>query len=426
VRKDDIEAIGELTGTALSATSGLIGEMHASVAKRPFEIIGPAAAPMRAVHDSVSSAVYRGLQAGARVACRASALALTLRSNESSPRLVDTPAGARALTAINGMYGDHLYERGSSLAFDMEIRRGGQAIPATPDALAQAFPDATARIAVFIHGLFESDQSWSFSGTADGQATQLSYGERLHDELGFTPIYLRYNTGRRVSHNGREAAALMDELACAWPTEVREVVLVGHSMGGLVARSTCHYAQLEQCRWAAAVRHVFCLGTPHLGADIEKGVNVLGWAFGQLPETGALRTFLNTRSVGIKDLRFGALVDEDWHGHDADEFLVDRCQEVPFLPQANYYFISATLSDGPVGTLVGDLLVRTPSATGRGIGEGRVIPFHPDNGHELAGLHHFHLLNDVAVYEQIRAWIDRAPRPQRGQPLVFSPAPEIF
>ncbi len=426
MRKDDIEAIGELTGTALSATSGLIGEMHESIAKRPFEIIGPAAAPVRAVHDGLSRAIYKGVRTGLRVASRTGAQALTLRADESSPRLVDTPTGARALTAINGMYGDHLHEVGSSLAFEMEIRRGGQAVPAVAESLQRAFPGATPRIAVFIHGLFENDQSWKFSGTAKLDDTPPTYGERLQVELGFTPIMLRYNTGRRVSHNGRQAAALIDSLVRGWPVEVQEVVLIGHSMGGLVARSTCHYGQLERFAWTDAVRHVFCLGTPHLGADIEKGVNVLGWAFGQLPETGALRTFLNTRSVGIKDLRFGALVDEDWHGHDADEFLLDRCQEVPFLQQANYYFISATLSDGPLGTLVGDLLVRTPSATGRGVGEGRVIPFHPDNGHELAGIHHFHLLNDPAVYEQIRAWIERTPRPQGRPPLVFSPAPEIF
>jgi len=159
-------------------------------------------------------------------------------------------------------------------------------------------------------------------------------------------------------------------------------------MGGLVARSACHYAEREGCAWTEAVRHVFCLGTPHLGADLEKGANALGWALGRLPETRALARVLNARSVGIKDLRYESCVDEDWCDCDPDEFLRDRCQEVPFLPAANYYFIGAALSPDPLGRLVGDLLVRSPSSSGRGNGRGRRIPFEVDNGYELSGLTH--------------------------------------
>ncbi|MGO9750110.1 MAG: esterase/lipase family protein [Solirubrobacteraceae bacterium] len=428
MHKEDIEAIGELTGTALSATGGLIGEMHESIARRTFEVLGPTASPVRAVHDGLSRAVYKGLQTSLHAVSRGGAAAISLGSDEDSTRLADSQSGARALAVINGLYGDHLHEHGSSLSFAMQIRRGGRAVPVNRESLDVAFPDATARIAVFIHGLFESDESWNCpEATAEDQELQLNFGECLQRELGLTPIYLRHNTGRRVSHSGRELAGLLEDLCDAWPTEVQDVVLVGHSMGGLVARSACHYAELEQRRWAGLVRHVFCLGTPHLGADIEKGVNALGWAFGHLPETRPLRKILNARSVGIKDLRFGAVVDEDWHGHDPDEVLRDRCLEVPFLPSANYYFVSATLSDGPLGTLVGDLLVRTPSATGRGIGNSRVIPFHPDNGRELAGRHHFHLLTDPAVYAQMRDWIDRTPRARRQvPPHRFNPQADVL
>lgn len=101
-------------------------------------------------------------------------------------------------------------------------------------------------------------------------------------------------------------------------------------------------------------------------------------------------------------------MEEDWNECDADEFLRDRCQEVPFLPEANYYFIGATLSQGPLGSLLGDLLVRMPSASGRGNGRSRSIPFEVDNGHELAGLTHFDLLNHPAVYAQLHAWISLA------------------
>lgn len=215
-----------------------------------------------------------------------------------------------------------------------------------------------------------------------------------------------------------DATAMFDALAAeARAAGEPAPFVVGHSMGGLVARSACHYAEAEGRPWTDAVRHVFCLGTPHLGADLEKGVNVLGWALGRLPETRGLATVLNARSLGIKDLRFGSCVEEDWSDCEPDEFLRDRCNEVPFLPDANYYFVGATLGDGPLGSVLGDLLVRMPSASGRGTGRGRSIPFEVDHGHELSGLTHFDLLNHPDVYAQIRSWITRPPTPRAPREL---------
>src|SRR5919197_11069 len=213
-----------------------------------------------------------------------------------------------------------------------------------------------------------------------------SYGALLRDELGYTPVYVRYNTGLHVSHNGRALAATLKRLVAGWPCEAEEVTLIGHSMGGLVARSACHYGD----GWTDSLRHVFCLGTPHLGAPLEKAANVAGWALSRVPESKPFANVVNLRSAGIKDLRFGSCVEEDWLDHDPDELLRDRCGEVPFLPNASYYFVAATL-DGPLGSLVGDLLVRLPSSSGNG--RTRRIPFEIDNGRHLGGLNHFHLLN---------------------------------
>jgi pimeloyl-ACP methyl ester carboxylesterase len=290
----------------------------------------------------------------------------------------------------------------------MCVRRDGRAVALDFEGLRSAFPDATSRIVVFVHGLCETDEAWRLVPRRAERDDWRSYGERLQDELSFTPVHLRYNTGLRISRNGRSLARLLEELVEAWPRTVEEVVLVGHSMGGLVSRSACHYAEKDGLRWTDVVRHVFCLGTPHLGADLEKGANVVGHALARLPETRALGAALNKRSVGIKDLRYGSCVDEDWSDCDPDEFLKDRCQEVPFLPDANYYFVGASLN-GPMGSLVGDLLVRMPSSSGRGNGRGRRIPFEVDNGHELRGVNHFDLLNHPAVYEQLRTWITRRP-----------------
>jgi pimeloyl-ACP methyl ester carboxylesterase len=408
VRGTDIEAIGELAGEALAAGGGFIKEMHEGIAGRPFGVLGPAAAPVRFVHDGVSRAVYGGVRGALRGGARGGASLLAHRSGDEGPALAATPAGSLALGAVNGLYGNHLTERGNRLAFGMAFRRHGEDVALTDEGIATAFPDATSRIAVFVHGLFGDEDNWRLFPLRGARPGRRTYGERLQDELSFTPVALRYNTGLRISQNGRELARLLDDLVAGWPVAVEEIVLVGHSMGGIVVRSACHYGEQDARRWTTAVRHVFSLGSPHFGADLEKGVNVLSWGFGRLRETRAFATFLNARSVGIKDLRYGACVDEDWSEcEDPDEFLRDRCTEVPFLPDANYYFIGATLMDGPVGSALGDLLVRIPSASGRGNGRGRSIPFEADNGHELTGLTHMDLLNHPAVYEQMRTWITR-------------------
>ena len=250
--------------------------------------------------------------------------------------------------------------------------------------------------------LCETEGAWRMGSTPP-------FGSRLRDELGYTPLYVRYNTGLHVSDNGRRLSEVLEAVVNAWPVDVAEIVLVGHSMGGLVARSACHYGECSGANWIGPVRHVFCLGTPHLGAPLEKAANLAGWALTQLPETRPFGALVNARSAGIKDLRFGSCVEEDWCDCDADEFLRDRCREVPFLAGARYYFIAATLTEGPVGTLLGDLLVRLPSASGRGTGHGRRIAFEVDHGRELTRLTHFDLLNHPAVYEQIRTWIAGPP-----------------
>ena len=288
-------------------------------------------------------------------------------------------AGSVALGALNGAIGDRLARGRSELALSMTARREGHATP---------------KLAVFVHGLCETDEAWSLL------SNQPSYGERLATELGYTPVYIRYNTGLHVSDNGRDLSELLDGLTGEWPLPVEEIALVGHSMGGLVCRSAAH----QGGGWTEKLRHVFCLGTPHLGAPLEKAANLAGWALAMLPETRPFARVVNGRSVGIKDLRFGSCCEADWCDCDPNEFLRDRCQDVPFLETATYYFVGATLTRNRDG-LLGDLLVRYPSASGTG--RHRRIPFEIDNGLHLGGATHFHLLNHPAVYAQLRAWLER-------------------
>jgi pimeloyl-ACP methyl ester carboxylesterase len=311
--------------------------------------------------------------------------------------------------AVNGMWGDLLAERHPELALTMCLRVNGRDVAVSPPAIRAAYPEATGRIAVFVHGWCDSAESWQRHAlqriaAASSPLETVDYGEALRRDLGYTPVYVRYNTGLHISDNGRALAELLDVLYAAWPVPVESLALIGHSMGGLVARSACHAG--NSSAWARELRHVICLGSPHLGAPLEKGVNALSWALARVPETRGVARLINLRSRGVKDLRFGSCAEVDWQGIDPDEFLRDRCSEVPFLPNATYCFVGATLSTTPdsvVGRLIGDVLVLYPSAAGRG--RRRRIPFAEERGRHFGGMHHLQLLNSPRVYPLLRDWL---------------------
>jgi hypothetical protein len=185
-------------------------------------------------------------------------------------------------------------------------------------------------------------------------------------------------------------------------------------MGGLVARSAGYQASQNGQRWSKRVRHVVSLGTPHLGAPLEQVIHVAAEALYALPETRMLGAFLRRRSAGIRDLRYGALVDEDWRGRDPNALGVAAAKEVPLLEGVAHFFVSATITRSPshpLGHLLGDALVLVPSATREGAA--RRIPFQAEYGHHVGPAHHLALLNHPDVYEHLREWLQYRARPGR-------------
>lgn len=404
MRRSDIRAVGDLAGEASSVLTSFVRSMHAGIAGRVFTSVGPAAAPTKVIHNAVAHTIYEGVDRTIRGAARGvSAVAAEAWGNEAHEEVESRSGVAGAIAAVNGLYGDQLAARANKFAGPMHIRHRGNPVPLTTESLATTFGPPTGRVVVFLHGWCLTERSWSRQPReGDDQRT---YGERLHENHGFTPVYLRYNTGLHISANGRTLADMLNRLHRQWPVPIEQLVLVGHSMGGLVVRSACHYGTEQQHRWTDSVTHVVCLGSPHLGADLEKGVNVASWALSRLPETRAIAGFLNTRSAGVKDLRFGSCLDEDWHGADPDEFLRDRCQEVPFLTAATYHFVATTAGPPLIGVIAGDHLVRSKSAAGQG--KSRSVPFEPAHGLTLTGLNHFDLLNHPRIYAKLQDWLAR-------------------
>jgi len=397
MRPDELAALGDLASEAAAGAAKQIHEVHTGIAGRVWRRVGPASLPVRLIHDRIAEGAYTVAAELTRTVVRAGAHAASAARPADAPSMQRSPAGRAVVSALNGAFGDTLERRGNPLALGMTFRRRGRDVEVSPESLAEAYPNAKPRLAVFIHGLCETDDAWKL-----GAARHVPYGHRMEIELGYSPLYLRYNTGRHISESGRELAEHLDRLISAWPTEVDEVVLIGHSMGGLVARSACHYGARSDC--VAKVRHVVTLGTPHRGAPLEQVTNAATHALARLPETRPLAKALNLRSSGIKDLRYGYLVDECWLDQDCDAFLLNTSREIPFLPTARHYFICATLSrevDAPVGRIIGDLLVLQPSAWAHP-GRGKRLQFAVENYYHLGGANHFDLLNHPAIYAQMR------------------------
>jgi pimeloyl-ACP methyl ester carboxylesterase len=395
---DELRALNRLTFRELADAAGGLGGIHRGVAERVFGLVGPSSAPARMAHDLISDGVYRALSGCTRLIGMGADIALGRRQVRDGRMLSRDPRGAAAIAVLNGLIGDRLEEEGSDLAEPMAVRMRGGIVDAS------AFADPRPRLAVFLHGLMETERSWNWSG-------EPTYGERLARDVDCTPVYVRYNTGRHISANGRSLSELLETLVADWPVPVEGIALVGHSMGGLVARSACRCATVDGAAWVRHVRHVVSLGTPHTGAPLERAAHRAAHALSRLPETRPFGNFLRRRSSGIRDLHPGSLVDEDGRDRDRDELRVAAWQEVPLLDGAAHHFVSATLSrspEHPLGRLVGDTLVLVPSASGRS--KSRRVGFREEDGHHLGGTHHLALLNHPDVYEKLVAWLSAAPR----------------
>jgi PGAP1-like protein len=394
----EIGAVSRLGGHAFAGLVLRIEQVHQAIAGRVFAPAGPVSAPAQAIHGSITCGVYLALRGAGSAAGVLGGKAAALLGAGGQPA-ASKPAGNLALAALNAVAGEQLRADLAPLAIRMAVRADGRDVDMTARELAAVYAHPAPRLAVFVHGLAETEDSWQRRGAGSGP-----YGPRLQAEFSYTPVYVRYNSGRHVSDNGHDLARLLDDLTAAWPVQVDELLLMGHSMGGLVIRSACHYGRQESAAWADRVRHVFYLGTPHLGAPLARAAGFAGWALGKAPETRPFVTLVNGSSPGIKDLRHGYVLADDWADCDQDSCMRDHRHDTPLLAGANHYTISATVTadpSRPAGAIAGDLLVQPASAHGWR-GTDQQIPFPAAARVRLGGMHHFDLLNHPDVWEAIR------------------------
>jgi pimeloyl-ACP methyl ester carboxylesterase len=392
----DLRGAARLTTDALVGLTSLVEAMHARIASLPG-ISGPvderAGGLTGLVYKTVRGVTRLvGGSADALLGWLAPALAAT------DPQRPPHPEREAIVAALNGVPGDYLAATDNPLAVAMAFRHSGQPLLLERHALRSRLPAATPRPLVLLHGLCMNDLQWQRAGH--------DHGEALARELGYTPVYLHYNSGLSVSTNGRILAQLMERLYDAWPFPIERLVMLGHSMGGLVARSAIHHAALIQrgaLRWPARVNDLVCLGTPHQGVPLERlghGVEVL---LGAAPYAAPLARLGKVRSAGINDLRLGNIVSAP-----AGDDGTYRCAQVS-LPGGTRCFAVAARLGPAAGSLkakvLGDGLVPVVSALGQHPEPDRHLSFAQERQVVMEDTGHLDLLSSAGVYSQLHKWL---------------------
>jgi pimeloyl-ACP methyl ester carboxylesterase len=387
-----IRGISRLVFDAVEETTGIVEWMHANIAA--------GALPFGEGSDGRTRGITGFVYASIRLVNAAARTTLDRTLRTLTPSLAPTWTAPRldaAVSVTNGILGDHLAASDNPLAIRMCLRRSGRALRLDEE-LASAFENPTGKVLVLAHGLCRNDRQWARRGH--------DHGAELSRELGYSPVYLHYNTGRHVSENGREFATLLERLLRRWPTPVEELTIVAHSMGGLVARSACHYGAGSS--WRKKLRKLVFLGTPHHGAPLERLGNWLQTAAGISPYSAPLSRLGMIRSAGVTDLRFGNLLDEDWMGDCRFATAGDRRQPIPLPDGVSCYAIAATTGrrEGDLrDRLFGDGLVPICSALGRHQKPDRTLAF-PES-HKWIGydMNHLDLLDRPQVFATLRDWL---------------------
>ena len=371
----------------------VVETMHHNIARLP----GPLGRPTFEPADGLTGFVYRRVRGVTRLVGGAidAALAPLVPLARGASKW---PARDAVVAALNGILGDYLEETRNPLAIPMQLRVGGDPLALESATIARAVPTPRSRVVVMVHGLCLNDRQWN--------RRDHDHGQCLARDLDASVLYLHYNSGRHISTNGAEFAALLDRLVRQWPVPVRELVLVGHSMGGLVIRSACAAAD-QRARWRPRLRALVFLGTPHHGAPLERAGHGVDRLLAASPYTAAFSRLARVRSAGITDLRHGSVVDEDWRGRDAFAHGADTRAPLPLPQGVACHAIAGSLSKAAPrgGHPRGDGLVPVGSALGLHADPRRALAFAPQQTWIAYGTDHLDLLASDEVYRQIQHWL---------------------
>jgi hypothetical protein len=369
-----------------------VQDMHAAISDGVYRWVGPLGRPIQRRTDAAADHSYRAVRVVVRgIGEVAAAAAEPFVHGDAIP----SPGARKARAIAQGVVPQDLLARAPELDLDLAIRRDGLEVPLSEPGLAAAYPDATGRLTVFVHGLVDTEDVWT-----ERREGEVSLPEQAR-LAGTTPVLVRYGTGRAIARSGADLAHALEALVTGWPEPVTHLTLVGHSMGGLVIRAAGITAGRDGHTWPGRLSDVLYLATPHLGSWLEKAANLSSWTLRRTPRTAPIGSLIDSRSRGIKDLRFGALVEEAWTDQELDGLLTGRTPELlPWDDRVGHHLVVGRLRTGRnhlLNGLFGDALVRQGSAAGSG--RWRRIPGAGRSEVVELPLHHTRLARAPAVAE---------------------------
>lgn len=390
---DDLRGASKLAIDATKGITSLVKAMHQTIGSSPETLGKPLETPTRVATELV----YNGIRAvtglvGLGIDGALGQLATLLGES--------TPGTERevVLAVLNGVLGDYLEETKNPLAIKMRFYKHdahGARSKKKPNATIQA-----TKLLILVHGSCMNDELWSHNGHDHGTA--------LARDLGYTPVYLHYNSGLHVSTNGAALALLIEDTVASSPTPIDEIAIIAHSMGGLVARSACHNAEKQALGWRTKLRSIVFLGTPHHGSPLERAGNWVDTLLGISRYSAPLARLGKIRSAGVTDLRYGNVLDEHWQGRDRFEMAVDVRTPLPLPKSVTCFAIAGSVTDGALGELRGDGLVPVKSALGQHAVAELSLAIPEANRFTAKGVWHSELLSNADVYKTMYSWLEPA------------------
>lgn len=401
---DFLAGISQLSILGVLETTTLVEAVHREIVLRPIGLLNHKYG--RVWNQGISSRVYSIVKGITLLVGHSLAFAIDQSNHLLHPKSAQPLPNylSQLVDVLNGVMGDHLENKKNPLALPMMLYTNGGLPIAKSNQVSQS-QVLSGKVVIILHGLCMGYVNWQ-------PTNEQGLGQRIIKAQPETSVlYLNYNTGRRISTNGREFSALLQQLIVTHPG-ISDITLIGHSMGGLVSRSALYYGEQAQQQWVKKTKKLITLGTPHHGAVLERIGNTVQQTISKLPFAGSLGKLGDIRSTGIIDLRHGSVRDEDWQSLATRSVLPDSQRHFTPLPEhIAAYFLAASLSEegdsSKVSYLLGDGLVNIHSALGENIGD-HSLDVPEEHKAVFYGIGHLALLSDEQVLDQTINWLQES------------------
>jgi pimeloyl-ACP methyl ester carboxylesterase len=391
----DLQGITNLIVDVTIGVTNLVEAMHK-------QVVHPSFLPSTTIQKlitSIASITYKNIR-WSTLFIGSSIYKMLKKLTPAIGKIKDSDKKEIILSVLNGVIGDYLEEKENPLKITMQFRYQSKTLAIDPKSIKAAYPKVNGKILLMIHGSCMNDLQWT--------RKDHNHGKIIATELNKTPIYLKYNSGLHISSNGKNLNNLLEELVKNWPVPIEELVIIAHSMGGLVSRSALYYGEKNQKKWTKHVKKIVFLGTPHHGSYVERTGNYLDLILESIHYAKPFARLGKIRSAGVTDLRYGNLIDEDWKDDNRFEIKNDKRRNIQLSKQIEFYTIAAVIGNETTSLstqILGDTLVDVKSALGQHKNPDKNLNFKKENIWISYDSNHLDLLNNPKILDKLKVWL---------------------